>query len=492
MYLEHFVAHFFINSFLIAKNIDSPILKNSISADTNKSLETMQLIDLNRLGGIGANAHCIKVGSFNILVDSGLHPKELGRDALPDYGKIESTELDLIILTHCHLDHLGSLPLIAAANPRARVITSIPNLTLAPRMLRNSVNVMKRQREEHGLNDYPLFLHRDIASLKQQFNGQRFGRSEIYYKDDDRIEIILHPAGHVVGAAAVEFIYRKRRIVFSGDVLFEAQRTLPGAQLPTGPIDTLVLETTRGAKASGRNATRSEEVNRLIASIAEILERGGSCLIPVFALGRMQEMIKVIFEARQSGRLPRCPLFTAGLGMDLCNYFDKIKSRTNLVDFDIELLQKLKVKPLDLNLRAGRNVPKKGIYLLSSGMMVEHTPSYKAAASLLPFKENGLCFVGYCDPDTPGGQLIAAKGNESFYFEAFDYLAPLRASVQQFDLSGHANREELADYATSSNARAVVLTHGDAEARTWFEEVLGNRMPETRIHNPTPGETYEI
>lgn len=452
----------------------------------------MKLIDLNRQGGIGANAHFIQLGSFNILVDAGLHPKHMGRDALPDYTRIDDVNLDLIILTHCHLDHLGSLPLIAAAHPQAKVITSIPNLTLAPRMLRNSVNVMKRQREEHGIAEYPFFLHRDIAALNRQFSPQRFERPETHRKGNDKIEVILHPAGHVVGAAAVELIYKHRRIVFTGDVLFEAQRTLPGAHLPTGPVDTLVLETTRGATSRCPNKTRASEVDRLIDAIAGILQRGGSCLIPVFALGRMQEMLKILFEARKFGRLPRCPFHAAGLGMDLCNYFDKIRAKTNLIDFDIRLLDQLKVKPLDLNLRPGRNLPKKGIYLLSSGMMVEHTPSYKAAASLLPFKENGLCFVGYCDPDTPGGKLLAAKDADSFFFETLDYLAPLRASVEKFDLSGHANRDELADYAVQSEARAVVLTHGDPEARSWFLDELEERMPGAQLLDPVPGLQYEV
>ena len=452
----------------------------------------MKLIDLNRHGGIGANAQFIQLGSFNILIDAGLHPKHLGRDALPDYAQMGGIELDLIVLTHCHLDHLGSLPLIASAHPRAKVITSIPNLTLAPRMLRNSVNVMKRQREEHGIVEYPLFLHRDIALLSRQFFAQRFQRSEKHRKGSDEIEIILHPAGHVVGAAAVEFIYKKRRIVFSGDVLFDAQRTLPGAQLPKGPIDTLILETTRGATERSPDTTRESELDRMIDAIAKILARGGSCLIPVFALGRMQEMLKILYEAQKSGRLPRCPFHAAGLGMDLCNYFDNIRSKSNLINFDIRLLQQLKVKPLELNLRPGRNLPKKGIYLLSSGMLVEHTPSYKTAASLLPFKENGLCFVGYCDPDTPGGKLLAGKDEDTFFFETLDYLAPRRASVEKFDLSGHANRDELADYAVQSEARSIVLTHGDPEARSWFSDELKKRLEKTHLLDPEPGVEYQV
>ena len=452
----------------------------------------MKLIDLNHQGGIGANSHFIQLGSFNILVDAGLHPKMMGKEAMPDYDEIDGIDLDLIVLTHCHLDHLGSLPRIARLHPQAQVITSLPNLTLAPRMLRNSVNVMKRQREEHGLLEYPLYIHRDISSLTKQLVGQRFERPEIYTKGKDQLDLTLHPSGHVAGAASVEFVYKHRRVVFSGDVLFEAQRTLPGAHLPTGKIDTLILETTRGAKARCPHTSRASEVDRLVDKMAEILERGGSCLIPVFALGRMQELVKIIFEARNFGRLPRCPFFAAGLGLDLCNYFEKIRAKTNLIDFDISMLERLKVKPLDMNLRPGRDLPKKGIYLVSSGMMVEHTPSYKLAASLLPHEKNGLCFVGYCDPDTPGGKLLEQHGDENFFFDALDYVAPLSASIDQFDLSGHANRDELADYAVQSDARAIVLTHGDAEAREWFEGEIAKRMPETKILNPTPGTIYSI
>ena len=95
----------------------------------------MNLTDLNRYGEIGANCTFVQLGAFNILIDSGLHPKKMGYDALPDFEAIENIELDLIVLTHCHLDHLGSLPMVTAHNPRTPVVTTAPNVTLAPRML---------------------------------------------------------------------------------------------------------------------------------------------------------------------------------------------------------------------------------------------------------------------------------------------------------------------------------------------------------------------
>lgn len=452
----------------------------------------MKLIDLNRLGGIGANSTYVQIGSFNILIDAGLNPKELGYDAMPDFSPIEDVELDLIILTHCHLDHLGSLPVVSGHNPEAPVITSVPNIELAPRMLRNSINVMKRQREEHGISDYPLFLHRDVVDLSKRLVAQRYDRGEIYTKGNEKIEVILHSSGHVAGAAAVELLHAGRRIVFSGDVLFDHQRTLPGAKLPQGEIDTLILETTRGASARQPDLTRKSEVARLIAQIETILQRGGSCLIPVFALGRMQELFKIIYEARNNGHIPKTPIYAAGLGMDICNYFHKIHERTGLIDFSFKMMEKLNVRALDPNMRPGRDLPRKGIYIVSSGMMVEHTPSYKVAASLLPHANNGLCFVGYCDGDTPGGKLLASRDEGSFFFETLDYLAPIRASIEQFDLSGHADREQLAEYATQSQARSIVLTHGDPDARAWFQTTLNQSLSEGTVLDPAPLTEYTV
>jgi Cft2 family RNA processing exonuclease len=359
-------------------------------------------------------------------------------------------------------------------------------------MLRNSINVMKRQREEHGISDYPLFLHRDVVDLSKRLVAQRYDRGEIYTKGNEKIEVILHSSGHVAGAAAVELLHAGRRIVFSGDVLFEHQRTLPGAKLPQGEIDTLILETTRGASARQPDLTRKSEVARLIAQIETILQRGGSCLIPVFALGRMQELFKIIYEARNNGHIPKTPIYAAGLGMDICNYFHKIHERTGLIDFSFKMMEKLNVRALDPNMRPGRDLPRKGIYIVSSGMMVEHTPSYKVAASLLPHANNGLCFVGYCDGDTPGGKLLATRDEGSFFFETLDYLAPIRASIEQFDLSGHADREQLAEYATQSQARSIVLTHGDPDARAWFQTTLNQSLSEGTVLDPVPLTEYTV
>src|SRR5690625_2279632 len=366
----------------------------------------MQLIDLNTEGGIGANSLFLQIGAFNILVDAGLHPKLTGLPALPDYSLIRDEKIDFILLTHCHLDHLGSLPVALREHPEAQVLMSVPSQALAERMLRNSVNVMKRQREEHDLPELPLFTHKEIVTIVSQFFPMTYSRTSTFDKDGEELEVTFFPAGHVAGAGGIEVRHNGKKIFFTGDVLFTPQKILPGAKFPERHVDTLVIETTRGAQERAEGVTRSSEVARLLERIREVIEGGGSCLIPVFALGRMQEVLTILHEAREKREIPETLIFCSGLGMDLANYFDQITKKTGLLNFRREILKDLNVRPMPRNLRPGKNLHENAIYVMSSGMLVENTPSYRVAASLLGHKGNAIFYVGYCDPETPGGKML--------------------------------------------------------------------------------------
>ena len=102
-------------------------------------------------------------------------------------------------------------------------------------------------------------------------------------------------------------------------------------------------------------------------------------------------------------------------------------------------------------------------------MLVENTPSYALASGLLGHHKNTIGFVGYCDPDTPGGKLLMTKPGDDFLFET----AHVRARVQ-------------------ADPRAIVLTHGDPEARAWFAKEIETRASGTKVLDPTPGEYYQV
>jgi Cft2 family RNA processing exonuclease len=452
----------------------------------------MKLTDLNRAGGIGANSLFLQLGDLNILIDCGLDPKKVGREATPDLKPLRSVTLDLIIITHCHLDHIGSVPVVMREHPNTPVIMTVSSRMLIERMLHNSANVMLRQKEEDNIPDYPLFTHDEVDRCGKRISGLPFGHAKHFRGAKDDVEIILHPAGHVVGAAAVELRHKGRHIFITGDVLFENQRTLPGAKFPAGHFDTVIMETTRGSTERAPGKERVNEVSRLVAAINETIQRGGSFLLPVFALGRMQEVFSILHDARKFGSLVECPIYTGGLGVDLADYFDEIARKTKHVQFSRSILKDLKVKPTPRKIATGEDAQQNAIYVVSSGMMVERTPSYAFASGLVGHARNMIGFVGYCDPDTPGGQLLAANTGDEFLFQTANVKTKVRARVERFELSGHADREELAEFAIQTTARCVVLTHGDPPARAWFAEQLTKAMPGSRILDPVPLKTYQV
>jgi len=452
----------------------------------------MKLTDLNPEGGIGANSTLLQLGDLRILVDCGLNPKLVGRKAAPNLNLLRDKPLDLIIITHCHLDHIGSLPLAMREHPDTPVIMSTSSRMLIERMLRNSASVMKRQKEDQNIPDYPLFTHGEVERYSARMTGLAFGHAKKFRGNRDEIEVILHPAGHVAGAAGVELRHKHRQIFITGDVQFESQRTLPGANFPSGHFDTLIMETTRGDTESLNSRTRSDELNRLVDAINDTIKRGGSFLIPIFALGRMQEILTVIHDAHKFGKLVNCPIFASGLGMDLADYFDEISRKTKHIQFNRGIIKELHANPLPRKIPAGVDPQQNALYIVSSGMMVENTPSYTLASGLVGHTRNTVGFVGYCDPDTPGGKLLAANTGDTFLFEKANVKVKLKARIDRFELSGHADREDLLEFALQATPRSIVLTHGDQPARDWFTAQFAEKIPKSKVLDPVPGTEYQV
>jgi Cft2 family RNA processing exonuclease len=163
-----------------------------------------------------------------------------------------------------------------------------------------------------------------------------------------------------------------------------------------------------------------------------------------------------------------------------------VSRKTKDVHFDRRILKDLQLKPMPRKLKPGVDPRQNALYVISSGMLVERTPSYTLASGLLGNSRNTIGFVGYCDPDTPGGKLLATAPGKSFTFAAIDVKAKVNARVERFELSGHAERDELLEFAVQTQARSIVLTHGDPGARAWFAEQLARELPETNVIDPVP------
>lgn len=449
----------------------------------------MKMIDLNPHGGIGANCMYINIGPFHLVVDAGLNPKLQGKEALPHFDKIPVKRLDAIILTHCHLDHVGSLAVLSRMFPETPILVSTPTQLLAPRIMHNSISVMTLQRDELGITEYPLYTRAEVEKITTRFWETPFKRTRKLDRAGEELSITLYPSGHVAGAASVLLQYKHRKIFITGDISFNDQFTISGAHVPEGPIDTLVTETTRGT--TQRQNAHDDEMERLIMAINDAIEGGGSALIPVFALGRMQELLMLMSHARKAGDLVQAPIFLSGLGVDLCDYFDELHRKTGLVHFSRKMISQLRPQSLPDYIDPHRGgLKKQGIYLVSSGMVMEKTPSYAVAASIFDDASSSILFVGYCDPETPGGEIQRLKHGQQYLFKSLDYQAELRARVERFDLSGHADREEIVKMAKDLKPRSIVLTHGDPEARAYFIDQLSTK--DRKVLDPVPLREYEV
>lgn len=448
--------------------------------------------DLNTDIDVGASAHKLEIGGFSVLVDCGMHPKKLGLAGLPDLSQVADDTLDFIAVTHAHLDHVGALPVIAERQNFAHIISGEVTADLALRMLRNSRNVMVRQREEQGIREYPLFGFPQIDALKPRMLPFGFGRPRAFETDGRRIEVAFHQSGHIPGASAVSFETQKESVLFTGDISFHNSQLIKGADIPQGKWDVLVMETTRGSAERAEGFSYEEECCRFMESVGRVLRDGGSVLVPAFALGRMQEILQLIKKGRKNGLIPQsAPVFAAGLGVDIAEYLLR-QARKNLgVSFDKTAYDL--VRPFRGEIVPGKDFAEKGVYIFGSGMMVENTPSYAAAAAMMDHAENAIFFVGYCDPDTPGGRLLKkARGDTTFAFQNLGHVARVNCRIDRFDLSSHADRRELLDFALRVDPREIILTHGSEDSRAWFMDEILDIAPHIGVTIPEPSVSVEI
>src|SRR5947207_5413109 len=132
------------------------------------------------------------------------------------------------------------------------------------------------------------------------------------------------------------------------------------------------------------------------------------------------------------------------------------------------------------------------IFLLVAGMMSENTAAHDLAARMIGDERQAIFFVGYADPETPGGRLKCAKLESPFFFSQPAGELTRKCELEDFDLTAHANRDELLEFISRVSPRTVILGHGDVDSRQWFEEQIRLRHPKIRVVQPEPGKVVEV
>jgi len=458
----------------------------------------MRIVNLNPAHDIGASAWFVDFEGHGLLMDAGTHPKREGRESMPRYDLIRREEIDAIAISHCHHDHVGSLPVALRYFPKAHVLMTELSYFIVERVLHNSVNVMTRQRDELGIKEYPLFTHDEVDEQAARFQGFRYNRQvewAAFHKTRAGAPsptIEFFDAGHALGSAGMMIRGRKETLFYTGDVSFRDQTILKGARFEDVSADVLIMETTRGNRGIPAGFSRETEVDRLSRGIDQVLKRKGCVLIPTFALGRTQEVLAQLALLMRAGRLKPQPIYIGGLGRVFTEIYDLEAHRTHRQHSNLQLHEALNLVVLDAGQAEKMKLTGGRIFVITAGMMSEHTAAHDLAMRMIGDEKQGIFFVGYADPDTPGGRLKAAKQGETFVFSPSAGQVTRRCQVEDFDLTAHANRDELLDFVGEVSPRAVLLGHGEEDSRNWFEEQIRARHPKIKIIQPAPGKSVEV
>jgi cleavage and polyadenylation specificity factor subunit 3 len=441
------------------------------------------------LGGgqeIGANSYLLQIDGVSFLLDAGLHPKKFGGESLPDYSRI-AHELEAIFISHAHLDHVGSLPVISRKQPQAPIFATLPTKDIALRMLHNTVTVMNIFREEKGYREYPFFGHQHLRPLEGEMIGLEInargpgaggknGRHGEQVRLRREIQAQFIPSGHVLGAAGLLLQQGRRRIFYSGDVSLSDQALIAGAVLPDEKIDGLILECTYANDATDYSREREHEIAAFAAETSRILTGGGCVLIPAFALGKTQELLYLIHALTACGRIPPVPRYISGLGKSITEIYQE--HRRHLLPHASPLSFELyTVLGLLDDLSIQRLLREPCLIIATNGMMVENTPSARIARWMLPEERHGIFFCGYIDPETLGYRVYHSHPGDLLPFPPQEEPVEIQnPNIRRFYLSSHADRHQLLKIARTLRPRIIVLVHGEKEGMDSLQEELGKEF----------------
>ena len=458
----------------------------------------MNITNLNPDTDIGASAWLVELDEHRILLDAGMHPKREGRDALPRFGKSGTHDVDAIAISHCHHDHVGGLPLACRQFPKAHVLMTELSYLLVERVLHNSVNVMTRQRDELGIREYPLYTHDELDEITPHFQGFKYNREvewQAYHKARAGFPsptLEFFDAGHTLGSAGILLRGKQETLFYTGDVCFHDQTILKSARFEDVKADVLIMETTRGNRGVPEDFTRAKEIERLVVAIQAGQKKKGCVMIPAFALGRTQEILALLALLMREGRLAKQPVYIGGLGRVFTEIYDIEAHRMHRQHTNLQLNAALQLIVLEKGMADDMKLTGGKIFVITAGMMSENTAAHTLASRMIGDEQQSIFFVGYADPDSPAGHLKAAKPGETFVFSPSAGQVTKRCDVQDFDLTAHANREDLLEFVGRVSPRAILLGHGDDAARQWFETQIRQRWPKIQVFQPQPAKPVTV
>ena len=426
---------------------------------------------LHFLGGameIGGSCIYVKIAGKSILLDSGIR-QSVSKDPIPDFRTIQKQGgLDAIIISHAHMDHIGTLPMISKAYPNARIYMTAMALDLKRVLLYDSLKIMNYKEDE-----IPHYSEQDVLAMLNRVFPISYQTPFAIF---DHFTLTFYPAGHIAGAACVYLVTDDGSLFYSGDFSQFSQRTIEGIRIPKLRPDVSIVETTYGNRL---HANRLAEEKRLVELVKECILEKKKILIPAFALGRAQEVDGMVRDINTM--YTRNPTY-------LKNTLGKRILKGNEPFYTKQIQAVAPMQKRDELLSGSDPV----IFVSSSGMLTGG-PSTQYAAKLAPMEDACIIITGYQDEESPGRQVLNLLENPdegTLTLNGSKVLVKCR--IEQVGLSAHGDKSEIMALLGRLSSRHVFLVHGNPDVVEELGNELASEDYRRRIYLPECGQAYEV
>lgn len=450
-----------------------------------------KFLPLGGAGEIGANCFYLNISGIGIILDCGMHPQKIGTEALPQFDLISGKQLDHVIISHAHHDHLGALPFLIKKHPYLKITTTPQTRALAEVTLHNAVSIMKEKISDP--DQLQIYTHEEIDLLIRSINYKAYKDEfeiEGYTNSDNHIKVNLFDAGHILGSAGILLESNGKKIFYTGDISLDNQELTPGAELPDTEIHTLILESTYGNTDSTTILKWKDEALRFAKSVNKIMKDGGSILIPVFSLGKTQEILTVIWNLMRSGKITQTDIYTGGVAEKISRIYDYNRYVVNRIDPDIEISSIPRNNIYEVT-QPGNLFKNPCIVLAPSGMMMEGTASYNLARYWIKQNNSAIFTVGFMEESTPGYKFANYNKGDTIQLNEFTSEV-IKCFIQKFRFPSHSRREGLIKIVNKLRPQKVILVHGEPDGIVWMKREIKKKNKSTEVYIARSGEEIII